>query len=152
MPLLSLIRRGWKALKKGCRDVFTTIEDSFVSLKNDLSNRWNDTMDWISKPANRNRLIVKSIKHAVFTVVFCGALYLIFGPIWGSIAGLWVAAWKSAEYMGFSPSKEWFGNWEWLVRLLMFGATGLIWTAAEWVADGVSTGVQKIMKWFGAEF
>ncbi|KAG8707579.1 hypothetical protein FRC08_000416 [Ceratobasidium sp. 394] len=66
---------------------------------------------------------------------------------------------KLTEYLesilpkGWSEHLGWLGRWAWWgVRVVALGPTGLLWMAAEWIADGVSMGVQKIMEWFGAEF
>ncbi|KAG8796077.1 hypothetical protein FRC12_005347 [Ceratobasidium sp. 428] len=154
MSLLSSMCRGWRYLKKGCQGVLNTIEDSFISLKQELHPYWDDAVNWISQPCNRNWLIVQTVKYSTFGVLLGGALVLLFkGPQGALIAGAWVGASKFAErYWGPFPLEGWFGSWGWLVRLAALGPTGLIWNAAEWVANGVSTIVQKIMEYFGAEF
>ncbi|KAG9089879.1 hypothetical protein FRC06_001316 [Ceratobasidium sp. 370] len=158
----SFIRRGWKTLKRGYTDIRNTIEESFISLKNDLRR----CKDWFSQP-DEYTLSIAPACYTVFTVIFCGTLVLVLGPQGAAIAGSCVLAWKLAEklaehfglaeklakYFGFVPPKGRFWRWAWLgVQLLALGPSGILWFVAEWCADRVSEGVQKVMEWFGAEF
>ncbi|KAG9088305.1 hypothetical protein FS749_002259 [Ceratobasidium sp. UAMH 11750] len=167
----------WDAFAK---DVRLKIEERITFLKKESQRG----QDWLSKPANRNWLIVKGVKYAVFSVVFGGTLVLVLGPQGAAISAAWVVGWKLVEKLavdfelpeklakifspitqklteylksilpkGWSEHSAWLGRWAWWgVRVVALGPTGLLWMAAEWFADGVSMGVQKIMEWFGAEF
>ncbi|KAG9088304.1 hypothetical protein FS749_002258 [Ceratobasidium sp. UAMH 11750] len=148
MLLWNFLRRGWQALRRRYTEVQITIQKSFISWKRDLQRDQN----WLYQPANRNRLVVKGVKYAVFATIFCGIPALLLGPQGALTACSWVAAWKLAEYSGITLPGEWFGRWRWFAQYVALGVTGVLWKVADWCSDRVSEGVQKVMEWFGAEF